>query len=44
MHLELCGVNFTNEIDVSVFDRFDKKDICEIIIDGERVVFEGDYI
>lgn len=44
MHLLLCGTEFTNEIDISIFDRFVEKDISEITINNERVLFEGDYI
>ncbi len=44
MRLELCGINFTKEIDISIFDRFAEKDLSEIIINNERVFFEGDYI
>ena len=44
MSLELCGINFTKEIDIGIFDRFSKKDLSEIIINNERVFFEGDYI
>ncbi len=44
MSLELCGINFTKEIDISIFDRFEEKDISEITINNERVFFEGDYI
>lgn len=37
MSLELCGINFTKEIDVSIFDRFVEKDVSELIIKNERV-------
>ena len=43
MNLSLCGMDFTKEIDVSVFERFKRKEICEIIINNERVFFDGDY-
>lgn len=43
MNISLCGMNFTKEIDVSVFERFGRKEICEIIIKNKRVFFEGDY-
>ena len=44
MNISLCGMNFTKEIDVSVFNRFSEKDISEMTINSERVFFDGDYI
>lgn len=44
MSLELCGIQFTKEIDISILERFEEKDISEITINNERVLFDGDYI
>ena len=44
MCLELCGINFTKQIDTGIFDRFLEKDLSEITINNERVFFDGDYI
>lgn len=43
MSIELCGVTFKKEIGVYISNRFTKKDINEIIINNERVLFDGDY-
>ena len=43
MSLELCGIQFTKEIDISILERFKEKDISEITINNERVLFDGDY-
>lgn len=44
MILDMCGVEFTEDIDINIFDKFADKDISEIVINGKRVLFEGDSI